>query len=340
MTVKFSRFEMPKKIVKDQQTATTTYAKFFAEPLESGYGHTLGNALRRVLLASLEGAAISSVKIEGVFHEFCSIPGVVEDVTDIILNLKKTLFRMYTRESKKVYLKMKGPAEVKAGNIVCDQNIEVVNPSNYICTLSEDGKIEAEFEVTIGRGFVPADWKEKRDETIGLIPVDAIFSPVRRVNYSVENVRVGKRVDYEKLVLEVWTDERITPDEALWQAAVILRHHLDVFVNYNVQPIEFEEEKLVIDKDREELRKKLNMSVNEIELSVRAANCLNNANILTVGELAQKTQAEMLKYRNFGKKSLQEIENKLKELGLSLGMKIDPDLLVPRAQQEAKSSEK
>jgi DNA-directed RNA polymerase subunit alpha len=326
---------MPKKIIKEQETATTTYAKFFAEPLESGYGHTLGNALRRVLLASLEGAAISSVKIEGVFHEFCSMPGVVEDVTDIILNLKKTLFRMYSREPKKVFLKMKGPGEVKASNIVCDQNIEVVNPSNYICTLSDDGKIEAEFEVTIGRGFRPADWKEKKEEIVGLIPVDCLFSPVKRVNYSVENVRVGKKVDFEKLVLEIWTDERIIPDEALWQASAILRHHLDVFVNYNIQPIEFEEEKIVVDKDREELKKKLNMSVNEIELSVRAANCLNNANILTVGELAQKTPAEMLKYRNFGKKSLQEIENKLKELGLSLGVKIDSDLLPSRQQQDA-----
>ncbi len=285
-------------------------------------------------MASIEGAAISSVKIEGVFHEFCSMPGVVEDVTDIILNLKKTLFRMYTREPKKVHLKMKGPGEVKAGNIICDQNIEVVNPSNYICTLSDDGKLEMEMEVMLGRGFSPADWNEKKDDSIGPIPVDCLFSPVRRVNYTVENVRVGKRVDYEKLVLEIWSDERITPDEALWQASVVLRHHLDVFVNYNIQPVEFEEEKITVDKEREELRKKLNMSVNEIELSVRSTNCLNNANILTVGELAQKTPAEMLKYRNFGKKSLQEIDKKLAELGLSLGMKIDPDLLSPRPQQE------
>ena len=327
---------MPKMVVKDEQSATSTYAKFIAEPFESGYGYTIGNSLRRVLLSSLEGAAISAVKIEGVFHEFCAIPGVIEDVTDIILNLKKVLFKVYTREPRRVTIKMRGPGEVTAANIQTDQSIEVLNPSHYIATLAEDGKLEAEIEVSLGRGFKAAEWKSDKEQEIGIIPLDCIYSPVQRVNFSVENTRVGRRTDYEKLILDIWTDERITPDDALVQAASIFRHHLDVFVNYDEDLLEFEQRERIIDRDHEEMRKKLNMSVNEIELSVRAANCLNNANILTVGELAQKTEAEMLKYRNFGKKSLQEIVDKLKELGLSLNMKIDPELLAASAGTERK----
>jgi DNA-directed RNA polymerase subunit alpha len=336
MTAKIGRFEMPKMVVKDEQTATSTYAKFIAEPFESGYGYTIGNSLRRVLLSSLEGAAISAVKIEGVFHEFCAIPGVIEDVTDVILNLKKVLFKVYTREPRRVTIKMRGPGEVTAANIQTDQSVEVLNPAHYIATLAEDGKFEAEMEISLGRGFKAAEWKSEKDQEIGIIPVDCIYSPVQRVNFSVENTRVGRRTDYEKLILDIWTDERITPDDALVQAASIFRHHLDVFVNYDEDLLEFEQRERIIDRDHEELRKKLNMSVNEIELSVRAANCLNNANILTVGELAQKTEAEMLKYRNFGKKSLQEIVDKLKDLGLSLNMKIEPELLAPRQGTERK----
>lgn len=335
MTITIGRFEMPKGVVKDDSTATSTYAKFIAEPFEPGYARTIGNSLRRVLLSSLEVAAITSVKIEGAYHEFCAIPGVVEDVTDIILNLKKVLLRMYCRESRRVRIRAKGPGEVTAGNIETDQHVEVLNPAHYIATLAEGGKFEAELEVSLGRGFRPADWNTKKDQEIGVIPVDSIFSSVRRVNFVVGNVRVGKRTDYEKLILEVWTDERITPDEALVRSSTILRHHLDVFVNYDEENIEFEQSEKAVDHDREDLRKKLNMSVNEIELSVRAANCLNNANILTVGELAQKTEVEMLKYRNFGKKSLQEIQQKLRELGLSLGMTFDTDLLTPRPVKES-----
>lgn len=328
MTVKIGRFEMPKSVSKDESSATNTYARFVAEPFESGYGQTLGNSLRRVLLSSMEGAAITSVKIKGAFHEFCAIPGVVEDVTDIVLNLKKVLLRLYSREPRKVSVRIKGPAEVLAENIETDSLVEVVNPAHYIATVAEDGVFEAELDVGLGRGFTPADWHSQKDGEIGVIPLDCIFSPVRRVNFSVDKVRVGKRTDYEKLVLDVWTDERITPDDALVRASTILRHHLDVFVNYDEELVEFEGKEKIVDRDREELRKKLNMSVNEIELSVRAANCLNNANILTVGALAQKTESEMLKYRNFGKKSLHEIEEKLHELGLSLGMKLEPDLQV------------
>jgi len=338
MTVKIGRFEMPKMVVKDERAATSTYARFMAEPLESGYGHTMGNSLRRVLLSSLEGAAISAIKIDGAFHEFCAMPGVVEDVTDVILNLKKVLLKMYCREPRKVRLKVKGPGEVTAANIETDQFVEVVNPSHYICTLAEDGKFEAELEISLGRGYCPADWKEKKEQEIGVIPIDCIYSPVLRVNYKVENVRVGRRTDYEKLIMEIWTDERITPDEAIIRSAAILRHHLDVFVNYDEDLIEFEQNEKSVDIDRESMRKKLNMSVNEIELSVRAANCLNNANILTVGELAMKSEADMLKFRNFGKKSLLEIEEKLHELGLTMGMKIDADLLIPRAVAAAPGS--
>jgi DNA-directed RNA polymerase subunit alpha len=320
---------MPKRITKDEAEASATYAKFVAEPFEAGYGRTIGNSLRRVLLSSLEGAAISAIKIDGALHEFCTLPGVVEDVTDIVLNLKKVLFKMYSRDVRKVTIKKKGPGEVTAGDIETDGNVEVLNPDHVICTLDDNGTFDAELEVRIGRGYCPADWNKKEEQEIGLIPVDSLFSPVSRVKYTVENTRVGRRTDYDSLVLEIWTDGRVTPDDALTMSAAILRHHLDVFVSYDKDLVEFEETEKQIDAEREELRRKLNISVNEIELSVRAANCLNNANITTVGELAQKTESEMLKYRNFGKKSLNEIKQKLAELGLSLGMTFDPDLLSP-----------
>ena len=327
MPVRLGRFEMPKLITKDEAEATATYAKFYAEPFEAGYGRTIGNSLRRVLLSSLEGAAISSVKIEGALHEFCHLPGVVEDVTDIILNFKQVLLKVYTRSPKKLRIQVKGPGEVTAGNIQTDGTVEVLNPDQHIATLDADGKFEAEIEVKIGRGYCPAEWNKKEEQEIGLIPIDSLFSPVRRVKYDVENTRVGRRTDYDKLVMEIWTDGRVTPDDALTLSAAILRHHLDVFVSFDKELVEFEESEKQIDPEREELRRKLNISVNEIELSVRAANCLNNANITTVGELAQKTEAEMLKYRNFGKKSLNEIKQKLSELGLALGMTFETDLL-------------
>jgi DNA-directed RNA polymerase subunit alpha len=336
MPRRLARFEMPKRIVKDEVEATSTYAKFIAEPFEAGYGRTIGNSLRRVLLSSLEGAAISSVRIDGALHEFCTLPGVVEDVTDIILNLKKVLLKSFSREPRRVRISAKGPGDVTAKDIQTDGMIEVLNPDHHICTLDRDGKFEAELEVRIGRGYCPADWNKKEDQEIGLIPIDSLFSPVRRVAYSVENTRVGRRTDYDKLILEIWTDGRVAPDEALTMSAAILRHHLDVFVNYDKDLIEFEESEKQIDAERDELRRKLNMSVNEIELSVRAANCLNNANITTVGELAQKTEAEMLKYRNFGKKSLNEIKAKLEELGLTLGMTFDPELLKPLPSDNAR----
>jgi DNA-directed RNA polymerase subunit alpha len=329
MPVRLGRFEMPKSLTRDEATATELYAKFVAEPFEAGYGHTVGNSLRRVLLSSLEGAAITSVRMTGAQHEFASLPGVVEDVTDIVLNLKKIKFKAVDHEPRTVTINVNKEGQVTAGDIQTIQGIEVLNTNQIICTLDKKQKFEAEFDVRVGRGFFTGDENKRPDTPIGVIPIDSIFSPVVRVKYSVENTRVGQRTDYDKLILEIWTDGRITPDEALLQASAILRHHLDVFVNYDDTQIEFDETPEEVSQENTRLKKLLNMSVNEIELSVRAANCLNNANITTVGQLAMKTEAEMLKYRNFGKKSLNEIKEKLQQLGLSLGMKFESGLVEP-----------
>lgn len=327
MATRLGRFEMPKQVIRDDEVSTDTYGKFYAEPFEGGYGRTMGNSLRRVLLSSLEGAAVSSLKIKGAPHEYCSLDGVKEDVTEVVLNIKQLIFKSYSRDVQTVKIKVEGPGEVRAGDIVTPDSIEVLNPDFMICNLAEDGVFEAEMEVRIGRGYCPAYLNKKENQEIGVIPVDCLFSPVRRVKYETENTRVGRQTDYDKLIIEIWTDGRVSPEDALTMSAAILRHHLDVFVSYDKDLIEFEASEKQIDQEKEELRKKLNISVNEIELSVRAANCLNNANITTVGELAQKTEAEMLKYRNFGKKSLNEIKAKIQEMGLSLGMTFESDLL-------------
>lgn len=329
MPVRLGRFEMPKRLAKDESTATDTYAKFVAEPFETGFGHTVGNSLRRVLLSSLEGAAITSVKIDGAMHEFTTVEGVVEDVTDIVLNLKRIKFKAHSRDPQTLLLSVTKEGVVTAADIQLNQNIELVNPNQVICTLDKKKKLEMELEVKVGRGFCPGDENKKPDQPIGVIAIDSLFSPVSRVRYSVEASRVGQRTDYDKLNVEIWTDGRISPDDALTQASAILQHHLDVFVGYDKNAVEFEEEIRPQDDEKAKLRKLLNMSVNEIELSVRAANCLNNANITTVGQLAMKTEQEMLKYRNFGKKSLNEIKEKLAGLGLTLGMNLDPSLLEP-----------
>ena len=318
---------MPKRLTKDEATATDLYAKFFAEPFETGYGHTVGNSLRRVLLSSLEGAAITSLKVEGAMHEFATIEGVTEDVTDIVLNLKKIKFKAHTRDEQVLMLSANKEGAVTAADIQLNQNVELVNPDQHICTLDKKRKFEMELTVKIGRGFCPSDENKKPGQAIGVVAIDSIFSPVTRVRYAVEAARVGNRTDYDRLVLEIWTDGRITPDDALTQASAILAHHLDVFVGYDKNAVEFEEAADKQDDEKAKLKKLLNMSVNEIELSVRAANCLNNANITTVGQLAQKTEAEMLKYRNFGKKSLNEIKDKLAQLQLSLGMKFEGGLI-------------
>ena len=329
MPIRFGQFEQPRRVLKDEATATPTYCRFTAEPFEIGYARTIGNSLRRVLLSSIEGMAIATVKIKGVSHEFSTIKGCTEDVTDIILNLKRVLLKSFndSRESQTITLKAKGPCVVTAGDFAKSNSIEVLNPRQEIATLDVDGELELECDVRIGRGFCLADVNKKPDQEIGKIAIDSIFSPVTRVNFLVENTRVGNRTDYEKLILDVWTDGRIDPDTALKTASAVLRNHLDVFVGDGTEVELVELPKQEDAADRERLRELLNKSVNEIELSVRAANCLNNANIATVGELASKTEADMLKYRNFGKKSLSEIKQKLTDLGLSLGYKFDPKLM-------------
>lgn len=327
MPVRLGRFEMPKRLVKDEASATETYARFTAEPFETGYGYTIGNSLRRVLLSSLDGAAVTSFKVDGAMHEFTTVEGVVEDVTEIVLNLKRVKFRHFGRDTQLLRLSVNKEGAVTAGDIEVTDKLELVNPKQLICTLDKKRKLEMELEVKVGRGFCPADENKQVDQPIGLIAIDSVFSPVTRVRYHVEQARVGQRTDYDKLVLEIWTDGRVTPQEALVQSSAVLKKHLEPFYNYDENAVQFEEEKGKEDEERERFKKLLQMSVNEIELSVRAANCLNNANITTVGQLAMKTESEMLKYRNFGKKSLNEIKDKLTALGLSLGMNIDPSLL-------------
>ena len=318
---------MPKRLQKEEASATATYARFIADPFETGYGHTVGNSLRRVLLSSLEGAAITSIKVDGAMHEFTTIEGVVEDVTDVVLNLKKIKFKAHTRDEQVLLLSVNKEGPVTAADIQLNQNVELVNPDQHICTLDKKKKFEMELTVKTGRGFCPSDENKKPGQAIGVIAIDSIFSPVTRVRYNVEAARVGNRTDYDKLILDIWTDGRLTPDDALTQSSAILAHHLDVFVGYDKNAVEFEEAADKQDEEKVKLKKQLNMSVNEIELSVRAANCLNNANITTVGQLAMKTEQEMLKYRNFGKKSLNEIKEKLSSLGLSLGMNFEPGLI-------------
>jgi DNA-directed RNA polymerase subunit alpha len=314
MPKRLGKFELPNKLTKVEEGATPTYAKFIAEPFEAGYGHTIGNSLRRVLLSSIEGSAISSIKIEGVQHEFQSIDGVVEDVVDIVLNLKKVLLVSQKRDPFTLQIKVNKEGPVTAADIQADANVTIINPDQVICTLDKARPFSAEIEIKTGRGYYPGEQNKKEDQAIGVIPIDSLFSPVRLVKYAVEATRV-------------WTDGRIDPDSALKQSASILKHHLDVFDRVTDQTYEFESQQSEVSEEQNKLRKLLNMSVNEIELSVRAANCLNNANITTVGELAMKTEQEMLKYRNFGKKSLNEIKDKLEALGLSLGMKFDERLL-------------
>ena len=327
MPKRLGKFELPNRLTKVENTATDTFATFTAEPFETGYGHTIGNSLRRVLLSSIEGASIASVKIEGVQHEFQSVEGIVEDVTDIVLNLKKVMLVTESREPAMLLIDVNREGVVTAADIQEDANFKVINPKQVICTLDKKQRFLAEIEVKVGRGYYTGEENKKEEQPIGVIPIDSLFSPVRLVKYSVENTRVGQSLDYDKLILEITTDGRITPDDALKQGSAILKHHLDVFDEVSQDDVEFESESKEISEEQNRLRKLLNMSVNEIELSVRAANCLNNANITSVGELSMKSEQEMLKYRNFGKKSLNEIKDKLEQLGLSLGMKIDERLL-------------
>ena len=327
MPVRLGRFEMPKSLVKEEASRTDTYAKFIAEPFEAGYGHTVGNSLRRVLLSSLEGAAVTAVKITGANHEFQTLPNVVEDVVDIILNLKKVKFKAHDHEIRNLVISVNKEGVITAADIQDSAQCEVVNKDQVICTLDKKIKFEAELEVKVGRGFATGDENKSPEQPIGVIAIDSIFSPVTRVKYAVEATRVGQRTDYDKLVLEIWTDGRLTPEDSMVQASSILKRHFEPFYGYDENAVEFTEEQPQQSQENQKLKKLLNMSVNEIELSVRAANCLNNANITSVGQLAQKSESEMLKYRNFGKKSLNEIKDKLHQLGLSLGMKFESGLV-------------
>jgi DNA-directed RNA polymerase subunit alpha len=327
MAIVVGKFELPKVLIEDEETATGTYTKFAAEPFERGYGFTLGNALRRVLLSSLEGASITEVRIEGVLHEFATIDGVYEDVTEIILNLKQVVLKMDGREPRTITLTVKGEKEVTAGDIDTGGTVEIVNPEQPLARLGKGAVLNMEMTVGIGRGYRPAELNKNPDASVGVIPIDSIFSPVRKVKYYVEDTRVGQRTDFNRLIIEVWTDGRLTPREALIQSSAILRKHLDLFADQDRYAVEFEEEIETEDKE-DTLQKLLNMPINEIELSVRSSNCIKSANIQTIGDLARRTEMEMLKYRNFGKKSLEEIKAILNRLGLSLGMDIPPPNLL------------
>ena len=301
------------------EDGSSQYAKFVCEPLERGFGITLGNALRRVLLSSLQGAATTAVKIDGALHEFTSVPDVVEDVTDIVLNLKEVVVRAHTPKTHIVRIDKEGPCEVMAGDIQVSDQIEVLNPKHVICTVSKGGRFSAELTVNVGRGYVPADRNKTPGMAIGTVAIDALFSPIKKVNYTITNARVGQITDYDKLTLEVWTNGSVKPQDAVAYAAKILKDQLSIFINF-----EEEEEASSTDSNEDEpLNENLFRSVEELELSVRSANCLQNANIHLIGELVQKTEAEMLKTKNFGRKSLKEIKEILADMGLSLGMKID-----------------
>ncbi len=293
---------------------TDTYGKFVVEPLERGYGTTLGNSLRRILLSSLPGVAVTSVKIEGVLHEFSTIKGVAEDTTEIILNLKKLSIRMESDEPKVIRIEAQGEGEVTAGDIIADVDVEILNKDLHIATLENDGKLFMEMTIEKGRGYVPAERNKKPGQPIGIIPVDSIFSPVRKVNFRVENTRVGQVTDYDKLTLEVWTNGSLKPEEATSLGAKIMSEHLNLFIGLTEKAKEAE---IMVEKEEDEKEKVLEMPIEELDLSVRSYNCLKRAGINTVDELAKKTPEEMMKVRNLGKKSLQEIQNKLAELGLS-----------------------
>jgi len=323
MAIIMGKFELPRILLEEEDTATDTYTRFTAEPFERGYGFTLGNALRRTLLSSLDCAAITDVKIEGALHEFTTLDGVYEDVTEIILNLKRVILKMDGREPRKIRLSAVGEKEVTAGDIDTGGTVEIVNPDHLIARLAKGATLNIEMGVGIGRGYRPAELNKEAEETIGVIAIDSIFSPVRKVKYSVEDTRVGQRTDFNRLILDIWTDGRIAPREALIQAAAILKKHLDLFTDQGLYTVEFEEEVETEDKE-DKVQKLLNMPINEIELSVRSHNCIQSANIQTIGDLARLSETEMLKYRNFGKKSLDEIKGILTSLGLSLGMDI-PD---------------
>jgi DNA-directed RNA polymerase subunit alpha len=315
-------FQMPEVIELDETSRSDTYGKFIIQPLERGYGITIGNSMRRVLLASLQGAAIVSIKLDGVLHEFSTIPGVVEDIAEIVLNLKGIRFKLLNQRPETVIVRLKGPCEFTAKDIQRDNtDFEVLNPDHHVAQLGDDAELNIEMIVRKGRGYVPAEENRIPDQEIGTVPMDAVFSPIKNVTYTVENTRVGQRIDYEKLTLEIWTDGSITPEDALTYAGRILRDHIQLFINFDVKPERVPEQE--IDEEILRIRKLLKKSVDELELSVRSANCLKEAKIKTIGDLVSRDESEMLKFKNFGKKSLTELTEILKARGLEFGMNIE-----------------
>ncbi|MDH4152701.1 MAG: DNA-directed RNA polymerase subunit alpha [Nitrospira sp.] len=314
-------FQIPMRVEVDKDTQSPTFGRFTTEAFERGFGTTIGNALRRILLSSLTGAAVTTVKIEGVVHEFSTISGVTEDVTAIILNIKSLRLALHTDKPKTIRLKKKGPGEAKGSDVLHDAEVTILTPDLHIATLDKDATLDIEMTVKHGRGYVPAERNKEEGLPIGVIAIDSVFSPIKRVNFHVENARVGRMTDYDKLAMEIWTDGTISPRDALSTAAGILREHLDIFIN----PEERNEGKSEVgyEESHREINKNLSRSVNELELSVRAANCLKNANIKTIADLVQKSEGEMLRTKNFGKKSLNEIKELLTEMGLSLGTKVE-----------------
>jgi DNA-directed RNA polymerase subunit alpha len=313
-------FQKPKRLEVDQDSLTTIFGRFYAQPFERGFGTTIGNALRRILLSAVEGAAITAVKIDGVLHEFSSIPGVVEDTTDIILNLKQIPFRIHSDHPETLTLSAVGPGTVTAADIQVTANVEVLEPERHIATLSEEGRVSMEMRLKRDRGYVTADQNLDEDLGIGYIPLDSVHSPVRKVNYAVEDARLGQTTDYDKLTLEVWTNGAVNPQDAIAVAGKLLKDQMAIFINFEEAP---DEELDFPTSEDERLMEQLSRSVDELELSVRSYNCLKNANIKTIGDLVVKSEGEMLKTKNFGRKSLNEIKDILAEMGLTLGMDVD-----------------
>ncbi|MBW2701344.1 MAG: DNA-directed RNA polymerase subunit alpha [Deltaproteobacteria bacterium] len=325
----------PKSLLVDRDSLTEHYAKFVGEPFERGFGVTIGNSLRRVLLSSIQGASFTSVKIDGVLHEFTAVPEVSEDVTDMILNLKEVRLKISSWEPITCTVSAKGPCEVKAGDIKLPAGVSVLNPDKHIASVSDRGHLKMEMHASRGRGYVPAELNKQEEDEVGVIPLDSIYSPIRKVNYQVTNARVGQMTDYDKLTLEVWTDGSLRPADAVAYASKILKEQLTIFINFPEEDELVEEER---DEEQERLIETLLRSVDELELSVRSANCLENANIKFIGDLVQKTEAEMLKTKNFGRKSLKEIKDILTEMKLTLGMRLDgwppKDMKRGRTEQE------
>ncbi len=316
----FKGFQKPKRLVANTETLTERFGQFTAQPFERGFGSTIGTGLRRVLLSSIEGAAITAVRIEGVAHEFSPIPGVVEDATDIILNLKQVPFKMIGEGTRICRLKVDVPGEVMSSQIETDSEVEVLDRNMHIATIGEGGKLNIEMRLKSGRGYVSADRNYDEDLPLGYIPIDSVHSPVRKVNFSVESARLGQMTDYDKLTIEVWTNGAISPQDAIGQAAKLLKDHMAIFINFEELPETAEEP---AERAMNQMNEVLNRSVEELELSVRSYNCLKNANIQTIGDLVQKSEAEMLRTKNFGRKSLNEIKEILSNLGLGFGMKFD-----------------